>query len=128
MLISLIYYCVTWQAIGQVLYLRPYVNDFSTQWVLSSVTLLTLGAVLTTYIGERISDLKLGNGTSLLIFTNILSYLPTSFGRTVAQAYQDGNYIGPVITIISFVLPVLGIVCVKVVDFGVSTQVTRIIS
>nr|KJB53847.1 hypothetical protein B456_009G007500 [Gossypium raimondii] len=101
------------QAIGQVLYLRPYVNDFSTQWVLSSVTLLTLGAVLTTYIGERISDLKLGNGTSLLIFTNILSYLPASFGRTVAQAYQDGNYIGLVAIIISFFLLVLGIVYVQ---------------
>lgn len=101
------------QAIGQVLYLRPYVNDFSTQWVLSSVTLLTLGAVLTTYIGERISDLKLGNGTSLLIFTNILSYLPASFGRTVAQAYQDGNYVGLVAIIISFFLLVLGIVYVQ---------------
>ncbi|KAK8490368.1 hypothetical protein V6N11_083517 [Hibiscus sabdariffa] len=101
------------QAIGQVLYLRPYVNDFSTQWVLSSVTLLTLGAVLTTYIGERISDLKLGNGTSLLIFTNILSYLPASFGRTVAQAYQDGNYIGLVAIVISFFLLVLGIVYVQ---------------
>ncbi|XWS73184.1 hypothetical protein CRYUN_Cryun02cG0104400 [Craigia yunnanensis] len=101
------------QAIGQVLYLRPYVNDFSTQWVLSSVSLLTLGAVLTTYIGEQISDLKLGNGTSLLIFTNILSYLPASFGRTVAQAYQDGNYIGLATIIISFFLLVLGIVYVQ---------------
>ncbi|CBI24093.3 unnamed protein product, partial [Vitis vinifera] len=101
------------QAIGQVLFLRPYVNDFSTQWVLSSVTLLTLGSVLTTYIGERISDLKLGNGTSLLIFTSIISYLPASFGRTVAQAFQDGNYIGLVIIIISFFLLVLGIVYVQ---------------
>ncbi|XVF47750.1 hypothetical protein PTKIN_Ptkin03bG0135900 [Pterospermum kingtungense] len=101
------------QAIGQVLYLRPYANDFSTQWVISSVTLLTLGAVLTTYIGERISDLKLGNGTSLLIFTNILSYLPASFGRTVAQAYQDGNYIGLATIIFSFFLLVLGIVYVQ---------------
>ncbi|KAL6578145.1 protein kinase-like protein scy1 [Orobanche minor] len=50
------------QAIGQVLFLRPYVNDFSTNWALSSVVLLTLGSVFTTYLGERISDLKLGNG------------------------------------------------------------------
>ena len=69
------------------LFLWPYVDDFSTQWVLSSVTLLTFGSVLTTYIGERISDLKLGNGTSLLIFTSIISYSPASFGRTVAQAF-----------------------------------------
>ncbi|PIN14735.1 Transport protein Sec61, alpha subunit [Handroanthus impetiginosus] len=101
------------QAIGQVLYLRPYVNDFSTQWVLSSVILLTLGSVFTTYIGERITDLKLGNGTSLLIFTNILSYLPASFGRTVAQAFQDGNYVGLVGIVISFFLLVLSIVYVQ---------------
>lgn len=102
------------QAIGQVLYLRPYVNDFSTEWVVSSVALLTIGSVLTTYIGERISDLKLGNGTSLLIFTNILSYLPASFGRTIAEAYQNGNYVGLATIILSFVLLVFGIVYVQV--------------
>ncbi|PKU76397.1 preprotein translocase subunit SCY1, chloroplastic-like [Dendrobium catenatum] len=101
------------QAIGQVLYLRSYVNDFSTEWVLSSVTLLTLGSVLTTYIGEKISDLKLGNGTSLLIFTSIISYLPASFGRTVSQAFQDGNYIGLTTIVISFLILVLGIVYVQ---------------
>ncbi|KAK2646493.1 hypothetical protein Ddye_021688 [Dipteronia dyeriana] len=101
------------QAIGQVLFLRPYVNDFSTQWVVTSVTLLTLGSVFTTYIGERISDLKLGNGTSLLIFTSIISYLPASFGRTVAEAFQDGNYFGLIGIIVSFFLLVLSIVYVQ---------------
>ena len=90
------------KAIWQVLYLRPYVNGFSTEWVLSSVTLLTLGSVFTTYIGERMSDLKLGNGTSLLIFTSIVSYLPASFGRTVAEAFQEGSYIGLATIILSF--------------------------
>ncbi|KAF6149088.1 hypothetical protein GIB67_018666 [Kingdonia uniflora] len=101
------------QAIGQALYLRPYVNDFSTEWLLSTVTLLTLGSVLTTYIGEQISDLKLGNGTSLLIFTSIISYLPASFGRTAVEAFQGGNYIGLITTIISFILLVLCIVYVQ---------------
>ncbi|XP_024458308.1 preprotein translocase subunit SCY1, chloroplastic isoform X1 [Populus trichocarpa] len=101
------------QAIGQVLYLRPFVDDFSTQWVLTSVTLLTLGSVFTTYIGEQISDLKLGNGTSLLIFTSIISYLPASFGQTAAQAIQDGNYVGLGTIIFSFFLLVLGIVYVQ---------------
>ncbi|KAG6468061.1 hypothetical protein ZIOFF_072627 [Zingiber officinale] len=101
------------KAIGQVLFLRPYVNDFSTEWAVSSIVLLTLGSVFTTYIGERISDLKLGNGTSLLIFTSIISYLPASFGRTVAQAFQDGNYLGLAAIIFSFFLLVLGIVYVQ---------------
>lgn len=102
------------QAIGQALFLRPYVDDFSTQWVLSSVILLTLGSVFTTFIGERITDLKLGNGTSLLIFTSIISYLPASFGRTVAEAFQDGNYLGLAAIIFSFFLLVLSIVYVQV--------------
>lgn len=101
------------QAIGQVFYIRPYVNDFSSQWVISSIVLLTLGSVLTTYIGEKITDLKLGNGTSLLIFTNIISYLPASFGRTVAEAFQDGNYVGLSGIIVSFSLLVLSIVYVQ---------------
>ncbi|KAF3325818.1 protein translocase secy subunit [Carex littledalei] len=101
------------QAIGQVLYLRPYVTDFSTEWVLITVTLLTLGSVFTTFIGERISDLKLGNGTSLLIFTSIISYLPAAFGRTVVQAFQDGNYAGLATIVASFLTLVLGIVYVQ---------------
>lgn len=111
-----------WKAIGQVFFLRPYVNDFSTEWVFSSVLLLTLGSVLTTYIGERISDLKLGNGTSLLIFTSIISYFPASVGRTVAQAFQDGNYGGLATIVASFFLLVLGIVYVQV-NATISTKI-----
>lgn len=102
------------QAIGQVLFLRPYANDFTTEWALTSVILLTLGSVFTTYIGEQITELKLGNGTSLLIFTNIISYLPASFGRTFSQAFSDANYVGLVTIIVSFFLLVLGIVYVQV--------------
>uniref|UniRef100_A0ACD5ZZW0 Uncharacterized protein n=1 Tax=Avena sativa TaxID=4498 RepID=A0ACD5ZZW0_AVESA len=101
------------QAIGQVLFLRPYVNDFSMEWMFTSVTLLTLGSVFTTFLGETISELKLGNGTSLLIFTSIISYLPASFGRTVAEGFQAGNYVGLLTIILSFFFLVLGIVYVQ---------------
>jgi protein transport protein SEC61 subunit alpha len=101
------------QAVGQVTYIRPYVNDFSIEWVGSAVAALTLGSVLTMLIGEKISDLKLGNGTSLLIFTNIVSYLPASIGRTIAQAISEGNYPGLAGSIAGFLLLVLGIVYVQ---------------
>jgi protein transport protein SEC61 subunit alpha len=89
------------------------VNDFSIEWVGSAVAALTLGSVLTMLIGEKISDLKLGNGTSLLIFTNIVSYLPASIGRTIAQAISEGNYPGLAGSIAGFLLLVLGIVYVQ---------------
>lgn len=95
-------------------YIRPYVTEFSPEWAVSAVAALTLGAVLTMLIGEKINDLKLGNGTSLLIFTNIVSYLPSSIGRTVAQGITDGNYPGLAGSIGAFLLLVLGIVYVQV--------------
>lgn len=101
------------QAIGQITYIRPYVNDFNVEWVVSSVALLVLGSVVTIYIGEKLTDFKLGNGTSLLIFTNIVSYLPASVGRTVVQAFNDSNYVGLVGLVLSFFLLVLGIVYVQ---------------
>lgn len=91
-------------------------TDFSVEWAFSAVAALTLGSVLTMFIGEKISDLKLGNGLSRLIFINIVSYLPSSIGRTVAQAVTDGTYPGLAGSIGGFLLLVLGIVYVQVGD------------
>ncbi|KAJ7530837.1 hypothetical protein O6H91_14G021300 [Diphasiastrum complanatum] len=101
------------QAIGELLYLRPYVDDFTPGWALLSISLLTLGSAVITYISEKISDLKLGSGTSLIIFTNIVSYLPASIGRTVAQAVTDNNYTGLLAILASFFVLVFGIVYVQ---------------
>lgn len=101
------------QAIGQISYIKPYVTDFSPQWAFASVSLLTLGAMFTVWISELITELKLGNGTSLIIFTNIVSYLPASIGRTVVQALSDNNYTGLAAIAASFFLLVFGIVYVQ---------------
>ncbi|KAL3700143.1 hypothetical protein R1sor_018165 [Riccia sorocarpa] len=101
------------QAIGQVSLIRPYATEFSIEWAVGSVVALVLGAMTTMYIGEKISDYKLGNGTSLLIFTNIVSYLPASVGRTIAQGLNEQNYAGLAGIVAGFLLLVLGIVYVQ---------------
>lgn len=58
----------------------------------------------------------------LYLFTSIISYLPASFGRTVAQAFQDGNYVGLLTIILSFFLLVLGIVYVQVRTYSFQGQ------
>jgi protein transport protein SEC61 subunit alpha len=84
------------------------------EWVLTSVALLVAGSAATIFIGEKLSDQKLGNGTSLLIFSNIVSYLPASVGRTVVQAFSESKYVGLGGLIVSFFLLVLGMVYVQV--------------
>ena len=102
------------QAVGQVYFFKPYAYDFSLTWQLSAILALTLGSFAVIQIGDKISDLKLGNGTSLLIFTNIVSYLPATFGRTVNQAAENANYGGLGLLLGSFFFLVFGIVYVQV--------------
>lgn len=103
----------TLQAVGQVAYLQQYAYDPSAQWAISAVTGLTLGSAAIIVLGDKITDLKLGNGTSLLIFTNIVSYLPSSIGRTIEEANGQGNYLGEGLLMLSFLGLVLGIVYVQ---------------
>lgn len=61
---------------------------------------------------DTISELKLGNGTSVLIFANIASSLPTSVGALLAQnTEQDPTNIA--IYAAAFFLTTLGIIYVQ---------------
>ena len=57
------------------------------------VIILTAGAMFTVWLGERITDLGIGNGTSLLIFVGILSTAGTSISAIIGQSFIDPTYI-----------------------------------
>ena len=66
-------------------------------------------------IADTISELKLGNGTSILIFANIASGLPTSVGAALTQAAtKDSSNLA--IYSVAFFLTTLGIVYVQEAD------------
>lgn len=63
-------------------------------------------------VADAISELKLGNGTSILIFANIASALPTSVGAALTQAAdKDSSVLG--VYALSWFLTTLGIVYVQ---------------
>ncbi|PNH12846.1 Preprotein translocase subunit SECY, chloroplastic [Tetrabaena socialis] len=100
------------QAIGQCYYIRPFVDDFSPGWVAGSSCALVAGALALVYIADTISELKLGNGTSVLIFANIASALPASIGQLVSQ--NEGGDAGPIaVFATAFALTTLGIIYVQ---------------
>lgn len=100
------------QAVGQLTYIRPYVTDFTPEWVFGSATALVAGAMALVYIADTISELKLGNGTSVLIFANIASSLPSSVGALLAQnANDDPKNVAIYAT--AFFLTTLGIIYVQ---------------
>jgi protein transport protein SEC61 subunit alpha len=100
------------QATGQLTYIRPYVDDWSVDWLAGGVITLTTGAMIMVHVADTITELKLGNGTSILIFANIASALPSSVGAAFTQAStsQESNL---AIYATAFMLTTLGIVYVQ---------------
>jgi hypothetical protein len=92
---------------------RPYATDFSPEWLLSNALALVAGAMITNQLADYITELKLGNGTSILIFANIASFLPSSIGQVFAQAAQSDSS-GIAVYMVAFLATTFAIVCVQV--------------
>lgn len=63
-------------------------------------------------MADQLTDLKLGNGTSILIAANIVSALPSSVGAAISQSTSnDGANLS--IYALAFLLTALGVVFVQ---------------
>jgi preprotein translocase subunit SecY len=56
----------------------PGLNTFG---LLTNVIIITSGSILLMWIGELISEFGIGNGTSLIIFSGIVAYLPRNISQ-----------------------------------------------
>jgi len=70
------------------------IGQLTTIALLSNVVIVTAGSVVLMWIGELISEYKIGNGISLLIFAGIVSRIPSavrgvfaSFDRSLIPTY-----------------------------------------
>ena len=64
------------------------------EWYIVTVISLVTGAMVIMYISESIDEYKIGNGSSLLIFMNILSGLPASVSATVGSGTSSNVALG----------------------------------
>ncbi|HPI67486.1 MAG TPA: preprotein translocase subunit SecY [bacterium] len=80
------------------------------QYILTILT-LTAGTIFLMWLGELISEKKVGNGTSLIIFAGIVSGIPTAIQRTLATFSLD--QIIPVASfLILIIITVAGVVII----------------
>jgi preprotein translocase subunit SecY len=64
------------QSVSLVIYLKQILFDWNYSLAVEIVLWLTTGAMIILWLSEFITDYGLGNGASLLIYTNIISNLP----------------------------------------------------
>ncbi len=82
-----------------------YVNYF---W-LSTVVVLTAGTLFVMWMGEKITDKGLGNGTSLIIMIGILARLPQSFLQELsAKSVRNGQILVFIVEIAILIAIIMG--------------------
>jgi preprotein translocase subunit SecY len=77
------------QSIGIGLYLRPILFNWNTQLFLEIILWLTTGAMIVLWLSELITDYGLGNGASLLIYTNIVSSFPNLCKTLISENVEN---------------------------------------
>ncbi len=77
------------QSIGVTLYLRQILFDWNYLLAAEIILWLTTGAMIVLWLSELITDYGLGNGASLLIYTNIISNLPTLFKKLIVENSEN---------------------------------------
>ncbi len=85
---------------------------YSSLFVISTVILLTVGTLFVMWLGEKITDKGLGNGTSLIIMIGILARLPQSFMQEfyAKEVRGGGGLLIFMIEIAAFIAVILGLI------------------
>lgn len=101
-LITLIWAII--QSIGITSYLKQVLFNWNYTLAIEIILWLTSGAMIVLWLSELITDYGLGNGASLLIYTNIISNLPTIFKTLVSENSENFT----IFSIITLILLILG--------------------
>jgi preprotein translocase subunit SecY len=81
------------QSIGIALYLRPALFEWNILLASEIVLWLTSGAMIVLWLSEIITDYGLGNGSSLLIYINIVSNLPNLSKKLLLETSETSVFL-----------------------------------
>ncbi len=79
--------------------------------MVSSLLTMTAGTMLLVWLGELISEKKIGNGVSLLIFAGIIADFPNNI-RQMASAYDPTKLVSYALFFVSSILIISGVVLI----------------
>jgi len=103
------------QASAYVTYLRQMfaqggiMPEFAAYFWMSTLIVLTAGTLFVMWLGEKITDRGLGNGTSLIIMIGIVARLPQSFMQELtAKSIRSGSILIFIIEIAILIAIILG--------------------
>jgi preprotein translocase subunit SecY len=85
------------------------ISSYSSLFFISTLIILTAGTLFVMWLGEKITDKGLGNGTSLIIMVGILARLPQSFLQEfAAKSTRTGLILVFIVEIAILIAIILG--------------------
>ena len=90
----------------------PNLTQAMPKWLIGIgvVLVMVAGAMFTVWLGERITDLGIGNGTSLLIFVGILSSAGTAVSQIISACTQDITYIWYLVVFVVVIIAIFALI------------------
>ena len=117
------------QSFSIAFYLKRALFDWNIYLAVQIMIWLTTGAMIVLWLSEIITEYGLGNGASLLIYTNIVSNLPNLGKNLFAQATENVSLISWIFIASLFFIAIYGIVLLqegtRVVPLISSRQLTK---
>lgn len=101
------------QSVGVSFWVRPYVFNWDSSFVVSMTLALTTGSMLIMWFSEQITEKGVGNGPSLLIFVNIISGLPKLLQQNPSSIDSTQRLTELFILAFIFLIMIIGIIFVQ---------------
>jgi preprotein translocase subunit SecY len=117
------------QSFSIAIYLKQILFHWDYQLAFEIILWLTTGSMIILWLSELITDYGLGNGTSLLIYTNIISNLPNLMKSIFFETNSNFNFFSELVILGLIVLSFYGIVFlqegVRIIPLISSKQLTQ---
>lgn len=101
------------QSFSIAFYLKRALFNWNLVLAFEIIIWLTTGAIIVLWLSELITEYGLGNGASLLIYTNIISSLPNLGKKLIIQNTNSLNLLSCTLIILLFFIAIYGIVLLQ---------------
>lgn len=101
------------QSLGITVYLRQILFEWNYMLAIEIIIWLTTGAMIVLWLSELITDYGLGNGASILIYTNIISNLPNLLNKLVIENSNNFTVGSSISIILLIIISLYGIVLLQ---------------
>ena len=101
------------QSLSIAFYLKRALFNWSFLLACKIILWLTTGAIIVLWLSELITEYGLGNGTSLLIYTNIISSLPNLGKKLISENSNSLDFLSLLIIVLLLFSAIYGIVLLQ---------------